>query len=117
MLVDHRTYSVRVGTLSLQLAMYEKFGLKPQWEHLGIPMAFLTAETGELNTYVHIWMYKNAADREQRRSVLNADPAWKHYLAQSTEAGYVLAQHTKLMTPSDFASHKTLAQQIAEASS
>ena len=63
MLIDHRTYTVRAGTLRKQLALYEKHGLAHQKRHFGEPLAWLVSETGDVNSYVHIWVYEDAADR------------------------------------------------------
>ena len=63
MLLDHRTYTCRPGTLRKQLALYQEHGWAAQTEHLGQPFAYLTTETGDVNVYVHIWMYEDAADR------------------------------------------------------
>ena len=63
MLIDHRTYTLRPGTMAKSLALYEEYGMKAQKRHLGEPLAYLVTESGELNTYVHIWVYKDAADR------------------------------------------------------
>ncbi len=30
MLVDHRTYTVKPGTMAKQMALYQEYGLKPQ---------------------------------------------------------------------------------------
>ena len=67
MLLDHRTYTVRPGTLKKQLALFEKHGLAAQKRHFGEPLAYLVAESGDVNTYVHIWVYADAADRTARR--------------------------------------------------
>ena len=40
MLLDHRTYTVRPGTLRKQLALYEKHGLAAQKRYFGEPMAW-----------------------------------------------------------------------------
>ena len=95
MLLDHRTYTVKPGTFGKHLKIYEEYGLAVQKKHLGEPLAYLIAESGELNTYVHIWVYKDAADREKRR--------WQTFLAKSAEAGYLIKQENKLMTPAPFA--------------
>jgi hypothetical protein len=102
-IVDHRTYKVKPGTLAQQLAIYEKHALPVQLRHLGKPLAFLTAETGELNTLIHLWAYENAADREQRRAAMAADPAWPAYLKANAEAGYLVDMRTNLMVPASFA--------------
>ncbi len=103
MLLDHRTYTVRPGTLHLQLALYEGFGFEAQKRHLGAPLAFLVTETGELNTYVHIWAYEDATDRMRRRAALQADRNWLTYLDKAAAAAYITRQETKLMTPAPFA--------------
>ena len=104
MLVDHRTYTVRPGTIAKHMKLYEEHGLTVQKRHLGEPLAWLVTETGELNTYVHIWVYQDAADRERRRAAMNADPEWQAFLLKSAEAGYLIRQENKLMTPAPFAS-------------
>jgi hypothetical protein len=103
MLLDHRTYTVRPGTLNLQLELYATFGLPAQTRHLGPPLMFLITETGELNTYVHIWAYADAADRMRRRAALQTDPDWLVYAEKAATAGYITRQETKLMTPAFFA--------------
>lgn len=103
MIVDHRTYTVRPGTLQAQLALYATYGLEVQTRYQGPPLAFLVTETGELNTYVHLWVYEDAGDRMRRKAELNADPAWLTYLEKAAAAGYVVRQETKLMVPAAFA--------------
>ena len=103
MLIDHRTYTVRPGTMPQQLKLYEEFGLAAQKRHLGEPLAYLVAESGELNTYVHIWVYKDAADRATKRAAMAADPEWQAYVQKNGEAGYLIAQKNSLMTPAAFA--------------
>jgi hypothetical protein len=103
MLVDVRTYQVRAGTLPLQMALYEKHGLGPQTKNIGQPFAYLTTETGELNTFMHMWAYESAADRETKRAAMMADAGWKEYLRLNSEAGYLIHQENKLMVPASFA--------------
>jgi hypothetical protein len=103
MLIDHRTYTVRPGTMAKQVALYEEYGLKPQTRHLGQPLAWMITESGEVNTYVHIWVYQDAADRAARRAAMAADPEWQVYLQKNAEAGYLIAQRNNLMTPASFA--------------
>ena len=80
MLLDHRTYTVRPGTLRKQLALYEKFGLAAQKRHFGEPLAWLVSETGDVNTYIHIWVYEDAADRSRKRAAMMSDPEWLAYI-------------------------------------
>ena len=103
MLLDHRTYTVRPGTLKKQLALFEKHGLAAQKRHFGEPLAYLVAESGDVNTYVHLWVYADAADRTARRASLMADPEWQAYLEMNAQAGFLLKQESKLMSPVSFA--------------
>jgi hypothetical protein len=102
-LVDHRTYNIKPGKMAAYLELYEQFGLTPQKRHLGEPVAYMFAESGELNTAVHIWAYKDATDRATRRAAMAADPEWQAYLKKSAEAGFIEKQVTKLMIPAKFA--------------
>ena len=103
MLIDHRTYTVKPGTMARQVALYQEFGFGPQTRHLGQPVAWLITESGEVNTYVHIWAYKDAADRATKRAAMSADPEWLLYLQKTGEAGYLIAQKNSLMPPAAFA--------------
>ena len=102
-MIDQRTYTVKPGTMARHLAIYQEYGFEVQKRHLGEPLAYLVTETGEVNTYVHLWAYKDAADRATRRAAMQADPAWQTYLQKSGEAGYLIAQRNNLMTPAPFA--------------
>ncbi|MEA2777950.1 MAG: hypothetical protein QOF90_3356 [Acetobacteraceae bacterium] len=103
MLVDHRTYTVKPGTMAKQMALYQEFGLTAQKRHLGEPLAYLITESGEVNTYIHMWVYKDAADRAARRAAMSADPDWQLFVQKNGEAGYLIAQKNSLMTPAPFA--------------
>ena len=103
MLADVRTYTVRPGTMPKQVALYREFGYTAQTRHLGKPLAWLIAESGEVNTYVHIWVYKDAADRAAKRAAMAADPDWQVYIQKNGEAGYLIAQKNSLMNDAPFA--------------
>ena len=70
---------------------------------MGEPHYYLVAESGQLNTLVHGWIYESAGDREQKRARMMADPDWKLFLTENAKAGNVIEQHTSLMTPAPFA--------------
>ncbi len=102
MLFDHRTYECRPGTIKDHLALYREHGLAPQTRHLGQPFLYATTETGNPNTFTHIWVFENAGDRETRRAAMWADPEWLAYIKLSREAGYMAKQENRLMVPTDF---------------
>lgn len=103
MLIDHRTYTVRPMTLKKQLALYEEFGFPVQLKYIGQPLAFMEPMTGDLNSFVHLWVYDDVADRTRRRSAMEADPAWKIYTGKLAETGYLIKIEIKFLTPTSFA--------------
>lgn len=103
MLIEHRTYTAYPGKLDKQIADFEKYGLKVQKRHFGDPVAWLVPETGDMNSYVHIWAFEDFADLEKKHAALVADPEWQAYLARSAESGYLMKRESKLMTPASFA--------------
>jgi len=103
MLVDHRTYTVKPGTMGKQMALYQEYGWKAQTRHLGQPLGYLITESGEVNTYVHIWVYKDAADRAAKRAAMQADPEWQVFMQKGAEAGYLVSQRNNLMNDAPFA--------------
>lgn len=102
MLLDVRTYRCRVGMLGKHLALYDQLGKGPQTRHLGQPLAFMTTETGNVNEYIHIWVYQNAGDRETRRAALWKDPEWLAYVTESAKLAALESQENRLMTPVSF---------------
>jgi len=101
-LVDHRIYRIRPGMTQAHLEIYEKHGFAAQTRHLGQPIAYMFAESGDVNTIVHLWGYEDAADRTKRRAAMLADPEWRNYLGKLNDSGYLLEQKTSLMIPAKF---------------
>lgn len=102
MLLDVRTYTCRPQTIKKHIALYEKMGKAPQTRHLGEPLAYMTTETGNVNQYIHIWVYEDATDREKRRAAMWKDPEWLAYIEESAKMGALEAQENRLMTPVSF---------------
>lgn len=99
MIYDHRTYTCRPGTIKKHMKLYEEFGWKVQSKHLGYPAVYAATETGDVNSYIHIWVYKDAADRTAKRAAMAADPDWHVFLQKSAEAGNLVSQVNKILTP------------------
>ena len=98
MLFDMRIYTCKPGTVPAQMALYKEYGYAPQTRHLGQPVLYGVTETGPINTYVHVWAYESAADREKKRAAMQADPEWQTFLQKSKEAGHLLTQENRLLT-------------------
>ena len=103
MLIDHRYYTVKPGTMNMHLDMYGKHGFAPQTRNIGQPLAYLFTESGEVNTIVHMWVYEDAADRAKKRAAMAADPDWQAFLKMQTDAGYLVSMRNNRMVPAPFA--------------
>jgi hypothetical protein len=96
MIVDHRTYTLKPGTINLYVKAYTEEGYAIQTKHLGKPLGwYVSHDIGELNQIVHLWQYDDLADRERRRSAMLADPAWQAYIAKVGQ--YMDHQVTKIL--------------------
>ncbi len=96
MIIDHRTYTLKPGTLPLYVKAYVDEGHAIQIGHLGKPLGWYTChDIGPLNQIVHLWQYDDLADRERRRAAMMADPAWLAYLAKVVP--YMDHQETKIL--------------------
>ncbi len=102
MIYDLRTYVCRPGTIKKHMKLYEDHGWAPQSKHLGNPVVYGAVETGDVNSYVHIWIYKSAADRAEKRKAMAADPDWQKFLKLSAEAGNLVSQTNTILTPASF---------------
>jgi len=102
MIFDHRTYICRPGTIKQQLALYEAHGLAAQTRHLGQPYLYAMTDVGDVNSYVHVWAYEDAADRQTKRATMQADTDWQAYLKKSAEAGCLIRQENKILVAVPF---------------
>lgn len=85
MIVDHRTYTCHPGKLNDFLAVYQEKGLPVQLRTLENMVGWYTSmDIGPLNQVVHMWAFKDLADRAERRAKMGADPAWAVYLKEAT---------------------------------
>jgi hypothetical protein len=97
MIYDHRTYICKPGTIKAHVELYQKMGYPVQSKHLGKPVLWATTEVGDVNSYVHVWAYKDLAERAAKRAGLWADPAWNAYVKASGELGALLHQENKIL--------------------
>lgn len=102
MIYDMRTYVCRPGTIKKHMKLYEAHGWEAQSRHLGYPAVYGAVETGDVNSYVHIWVYEDAADRMAKRAAMATDPDWLNYLKLSAEAGNLVSQSNTILTPAAF---------------
>ena len=102
MIFDHRTYVCKPGTIKAHLELYEKMGYAPQSRILGKPVLYGTTEVGDVNSYVHVWAYKDLADRTAKRAAMWADAEWLAYVKKSGELGAMVHQENTILNATSF---------------
>jgi hypothetical protein len=99
-IVEQRDYHVTTGRLNELVALYETEGIELQQRHLGTLLGVFTTDIGALSTYTSLWGYESFADREERRARLQADDAWKGFLARIQPL--IHTQHNRILLPTSF---------------
>lgn len=102
MIIDLRTYTIRIGAMRDFLALYAREGQAVQAQHLGAPLGYCTTEIGELSQVVHFWRYADLSELERRRAALEADPRWLAYRTKSASQGHLVRQENKILKSVDF---------------
>lgn len=103
MIIELRTYTLRLGTLRDFLAQYAAEARDLQVSHLGEPVLYTCSDIGEQNQVLHAWRYRDHADRDARRAALESDPRWIAYRTRSMQANHVQSQHNTILREVDFA--------------
>lgn len=102
MIVDLRIYTVRPGKLMAFVELYRDHAWPLQQKYLGRCLGWYTTAEGQLNQVVHMWAYDNQGDREARRAAMAQDPDWQAYIRMSEDAGYLVSQENRFLTPTAF---------------
>jgi hypothetical protein len=100
MIVEQRDYHVITGKLNELVRLYETEGIALQTHYLGRLVGAFTTDIGALSTYTSIWAYDNFAEREERRARLQADDAWKGFLAKIQPL--IHTQQNRILVPTSF---------------
>lgn len=99
MIIDHRTYTFRPGTLFRWLEKYQNEGLPIQKKYLGEFLGLYTQETGNLHQVVFMWAYESMGDREQRRAAMEADADWQKFIEEVWALDVIVSQEIKFLKP------------------
>jgi len=99
MIVEHRMYTFRPGTVDGWLKKYEAEGLVVQKRHLGTYLGLFVSEIGHLHRIVLMGAYESLADREKRRAALYADPDWQAFIAGVWSLEAIQTQDVMIMNP------------------
>ncbi len=99
MIVDCRTYTLRVGTQNAFVELYERYGRAVQQRVLGEPVGWYASEIGALNQIVHLWSYRSLDERARRRAALGREPAWQSYLQRAMSMNAITRQENQILHP------------------
>lgn len=102
MIVEHRTYTFRPGTVDGWLKKYEREGLPVQKRHLNRFMGLYVSEIGRLHTTVLMWAYDDLADRETRRQAMYLDPEWQSFISGIWDLDAIQSQDVMIMNPAAY---------------
>jgi hypothetical protein len=92
MIYEVRTYNVRPGTLpEVEKRYAEAYEKRKQFSELA---AFWHTEIGPLNQIIHIWPYKDLAERERIRGEAVKAKVWPPNIGE-----FLLEQRTDIMIP------------------
>ncbi|HTZ80768.1 MAG TPA: NIPSNAP family protein [Stellaceae bacterium] len=80
MIVEQRTYLVKLGKTPEYLRAVETLGLPVMRECLGGLIGYFVTDVGPLNEVVHLWAYESLEDRARRRAACAAHPGWAPFI-------------------------------------
>ncbi|MCZ7562725.1 MAG: NIPSNAP family protein [Burkholderiales bacterium] len=97
MIVELRLYNTVTGRTREFVDAYKAEGLPIQQPVQGNLLGFYVHEFGPMEQVMMLWGYADLADRERRRSELDAMPAWRDFLRKV--APMVRAHESRLLVP------------------
>ena len=102
MILEHRTYTFRPGTVERWMERYRTKGLPIQKRHLNRFVGLYVSEIGGLHTTVLMWAYSSLADRETRRGAMYADPDWQAFISEIWSMDAIQKQDVMIMNPAPY---------------
>ena len=100
MIVEMRTYNIKVGKLNEFIKIYDNDIREIHTSILGNQIGFFYTEIGSLNQVIHLYGYDTYEDRERRRNLLANNECFLKYLEKVKEL--ILSQSNQLLKPSGF---------------
>ena len=101
MIVEERDYHVTTGKLAELVKLYETEGIELQKSYLGNLIGVFTTDIGALSTYTQpLGIRRASREREERRAKLQADDAWKAFLAKIQPL--IHTQQNRILVPTSF---------------
>ena len=104
MIIEIRTYNIRVGRLNEFIEIYDKNIREVHTNILGNQIGFFFTEFGSLNQVIHLYGYNSYEDREKRRKILSKNEDFLKYLMKVQDL--ILSQTNQLLKPAHFSKIK-----------
>ncbi|MBM3343900.1 MAG: hypothetical protein FJY56_17580 [Betaproteobacteria bacterium] len=96
MIYEVRTYTVKPRSMPEVVKRFgEKYEQRKKYSEL---TAFFQVEVGPLNTFMHIWGYKDLEERGKIRAAAVKDGAWPPPIAE-----FLVSQQSEILHPAPFA--------------
>jgi hypothetical protein len=105
-LYEMRTYTLHVGKMGDAVKLYTEFGF-PALEKGGHDkhlVGYFQADTGMINQLVHIWKFKDDAERRAHWAAVFANKSFVEGFAAKFRS-LVMTQEVKLMTAAPWGPH------------
>jgi hypothetical protein len=97
MIIEEQCYTLKPCSVALYYQDYNPRGLRIQVRILG---NFIGCFHTDLDQIIHLWGYDSLADREHRRSLLDADREWQEYQKQSSD--FIVRMESRILYPAPF---------------
>ncbi len=104
MIIEMRTYNIKVGKLNQFIDIYDKDIRKIHTKILGNQIGFFYSEFGELNQVIHLYGYKDFKDRKTRRLKLAKRSEFSNYL--NKVAPLIISQTSQILNATKFSKIK-----------
>ena len=101
MLYEFRRYSLVPGGIPTYLEAFERIALPLIRKNMTM-LAFWTSDTGELNQVYHLWEFKDARDRIERRAAFQNEPQFRQEF-MPIALPLLSGMHSTLLNPVEFA--------------
>lgn len=101
MILEIRTYTLKPGKMDDYWQLYRDLGAEvvaPGKKHL---LGYYASDIGMLNQVVHIWQFRDMAERQALRDQMAAKPEWQAHLARIRPL--MISQETQILKPSPVA--------------
>ena len=100
MIVEQRDYHVYTGKLPRAPAAVRVGGDPAAGGDPGRARGAFTTDIGALSTYTTLWRYDSFAEREEKRSRLQADERWQAFLRKVQPLMHT--QQNRILVPTSF---------------